>query len=303
MVSIAMMILFAGFYFLRGANLFSSENTYYCYFTDVQGLQGSAPVQVRGLGIGRVAEIKFEDNRVKVTITVSKDIKVGEGTVAKLISTDLLGSKAISLELAKSAALVKDEGTLPTAIEGGILDNLSTEISPLIGDIRIVVARLDTTVMSINGILNEETQTKLNASIGSLEVTMNNFSQLSQRLNNESAQLQSIIRNANSISSNLASNNQRISNILENAETTTNQLSRAPIEATVNDLQTAANQLQGVINKINTNQGSLGAIVNDKELYNNLNSSLSTLNKLMADLQEHPSRYINVTIFGRKRKN
>jgi phospholipid/cholesterol/gamma-HCH transport system substrate-binding protein len=303
LVAIAILILITGFYFLRGSNLFSRENTYYCYFANIQGLQASAPVQIKGFGVGRVAAIKLEGNRVKVTISVSKKTQIPEGTVAKLASADLLGSKVIALELGTGVVYVKNEGTLPTTIEGGIIDNLSTEISPLIQDIRVVIARLDTTVISINGILNEETQARLNNSIASLEVTMNNFSQLSQRLNNESAELQSIIRNANSIASNLADNNSRISNILRNAETTTNQLSRAPIEGTVKDLQTAANQLQGVINKINNNQGSLGMLVNDKELYTNLSNSLNTLNKLMADLQAHPSRYINVTIFGKKRKD
>jgi phospholipid/cholesterol/gamma-HCH transport system substrate-binding protein len=303
LVSIAILILFTGFYFLRGSNLFSSKNDYNCYFASVQGLQPSAPVQIRGLGVGRVSSITLEGEKVKVVISVSKDTKIPEGTIAKLASADLLGSKVISLELGKSASFVKADGTLQTSIEGGIIDNLSTEISPLIKDIRGVIARLDTTVISINGILNEETQTKLNSSIASLEVTMSNFSSLSQKLNNESAELQSIIHNANSISSNLAANNDRIGNILKNAEKTTDQLSRAPIEGTVNDLQAAANQLQGVINKINTNQGSLGMLVNDKELYNNLSSSLNSLNKLMADLKEHPSRYINVTIFGKKRKD
>ena len=303
LVAMAILILITGFYFLRGSNLFSRENTYFCYFNNIQGLQASAPVQIKGFGVGRVGAIKLDGKKVKVTISVSKKQSIPEGTVAKLASADLLGSKVISLELGNSAVAVKNEGVLPTTVEGGIIDNLSTEISPLIKDIRLVISRLDTTVISINGILNEETQTRLNSSIASLETTMNNFSQLSQRLNNESAQMQSIISNANSITANLADNNSRISNILRHAETTTDQLSRAPIEGTVKDLQTAANQLQGVIQKINSNQGSLGMLVNDKELYINLTNSLNTMNKLMADLQAHPSRYINVTIFGKKRKD
>ena len=303
LVAMAILILITGFYFLRGSNLFSRENTYFCYFNNIQGLQASAPVQIKGFGVGRVGAIKLDGKKVKVTISVSKKQSIPEGTVAKLASADLLGSKVISLELGTSAVAVKNEGILPTTVEGGIIDNLSTEISPLIKDIRLVISRLDTTVISINGILNEETQTRLNSSIASLETTMNNFSQLSQRLNNESAQMQSIISNANSITANLADNNSRISNILRHAETTTDQLSRAPIEGTVKDLQTAANQLQGVIQKINSNQGSLGMLVNDKELYINLTNSLNTMNKLMADLQAHPSRYINVTIFGKKRKD
>src|SRR5690606_38204315 len=132
--------------------------------------------------------------------------------------------------------------------------------------------------------LNESTATSLANTVNSLDVTMKNFSELSVKLNNESEQLAAVIRNANSITTNIADNNQSISNIIKNAEQTTNNLSAAPIQETVKELQSAAQQLDGILRKINNNEGSLGMIVNDKQLYGNLNETMKTLNDLMADM-------------------
>lgn len=304
LVAIAMAVLFVGFYLLKGANLFSGENEYYAYYDNVQGLTPSAAVQVKGLAVGRVAAIELNGgNKVKVTLATSKKIQIPKGTVAKLISADLLGSKVISLELGAGPGNEEDGATIAAKVEGGIIDNLSVEIAPLIQDIRHVVASLDTVVAGVNNILGPDTRQRLSSSVASLDVTMQNFSQLSQKLNAESAQIAAIIHNANSITTNLANSNQQVSNILKNADNISSQLSGAPLQQTLQDLQNTMSQIRGVIEKVNTNQGSLGMIVNDKEFYNNLQVTLKTLNALMADVNAHPSRYINVTIFGKKNKD
>ena len=222
--------------------------------------------------------------------------------MAKLTATDLLGSKAISLELTNSQAIVKDEDTLSSAVQGGIIDAISVEITPLIKDMRHAVGSLDTVLSTVNGVLDVQARENLKQTLANLDATMANFSQLSHRLNAESGELAHVIRNANSITTNLASNNERITRIINNAALTTDQLSKAPIEQTMKDLQNTIQQLQGVVNKVNSKDGSLGMLVNDDGLYNSLNSSLGTLNSLMADIQAHPTRYINVTIFGRKKQ-
>lgn len=305
LVAAALLIFFAGFYFLKGANLFSGENEYYAYFDDVQGLQTSSAVQVKGLTVGRVVAISLnkEDGKVKVQLAVNKKIKVTDGSAIKLASSDLLGTKVLKLEIAAGDKQIVDEATLPAKIEGGLIDNLSGEIAPLIADIRHVVSTLDTVLLGVNNMLNPETRQHLSNSVASLDVTLKNFSSLSEKLNNESNQLASVIRNANSITTNLANSNQQITNIMKNADNISNQLANAPIEQTVKDLQATISQLNGIMNKINNNEGSLGMLVNDKALHNNLAESLKTLNALMADINAHPSRYINVSIFGRKNKN
>ncbi|WP_276132287.1 MlaD family protein [Polluticoccus soli] len=304
LVAVSLLIFFAGFYFLKGANLFSGENEYYVYYDDVQGLQPSASVQVKGLSVGRVSKIELNGGgKVKVMLAVSKKIKVVQGSSATLTTADLLGTKVIRLNMGASTTELEDEATIPGSVEGGMLDNISVEIAPLIKDVRHVVAVLDTVVIGFNDMLNPVTRQRLTNSVASLDVTMRNFSQLSDKLNRESAHLASIIRNTNSFTGNLASNNEQINQMIRNANTTMDQFSKAPINQTIKDLNHTIAQLQGVVNKVNENQGSLGMLVNDKQLYNNLTEAIKTLNFLMADINAHPSRYINVTIFGKKYKD
>lgn len=303
LVTVAMLILFSGFYFLKGANIFSGENDYFVYYDNVQGLQASAPVQIKGMSVGRVSNIALNgDGKVKVTLAVNKKTKIPRGTIAKLASADLLGSKVISLEFSDNKEIAEDDETLPSKIEGGIIDAISVEITPLLRDMRHTVGILDSVMMSVNGVLDVNAQKNLKNSIANLDATMTNFSQLSNQLNAQSGELTHIIQNANSISTNLANNNENISHILNNAASISDQLNKAPIQQTLTELQNTIDQLQAVVNKVNSKDGSLGMLINDKELYNNLNTSLGTLNGLMSDIEAHPTRYINVTIFGRKKQ-
>jgi len=302
LVAISIFILFAGFYFLKGANLFSGENEYYAYFDDVQGLQPSASVQIKGLSIGRVANIELNGGgKVKVTLAVDKKIKILSGTSVQLASADLLGTKVINIEPGAGPAELEEEATLPATVEGGLIDNLSVEITPLIQDLRHVVASLDTVMGGINSMLGPETRQHFSSSVASLDATMQNFSALSQKLKNESDELAGIIRNTNSITGNLAKNNEQITGIINNTQKISDNLAQAPISETVKNLNETLQELQGIVSKINNNQGSLGMLVNDKQMYNNLTETAKTLDELLGDLKAHPYRYINLTIFGRKR--
>lgn len=304
LVTMSILVFFAGFYFLKGANLFSGENEYYIYYDNVQGLQSSASVMVKGLGVGRVSSIELIDSeKVKVTVAVNSNVDIKVGTVAELASADLLGTKVIKLKQGAGTTVAEDGSTLEGTIESGVIDNLSVEISPLVKDLRHVVASLDTVLVGVSGVLNESTANSLANTVTSLDLTMKNFSELAEKLNRESDNLTGIIQNAKSITDNLADNNEEISKIIKNAETTTDQLAAAPIQETINELKSASEQLDALLQKINSSQGTLGMMVNDKQLYDNLTNSLSTLNALMADINANPSRYINVTIFGKKKKN
>lgn len=303
LVSISVLILFAGFYFLKGSNVFSGEKEYYCFYENVQGLQTSSNVQIRGLNVGRVSRTELIDGKgVRVVVAISKKIELPKGTMATLASADLLGTKLIRLDMGTGPGILEAGDSLHTAIEGSLIDNLSGQVSPLLKDVRTVIATLDTVLLGVNNIVNAQNQQAIASSIASLSTTTGNFAKLSATLNNSSAEISSIIHNANSVTANLAQNNDNIKHILSNLSNTTDQLNKAPIAQTFNDLQAITNQLQGVVNKVNSGQGSLGMLVTDKNLYNNLTNSLNSLNLLMADLKEHPSRYVNISVFGKKNK-
>ena len=302
MVTVALVILFLGFYFLKGANVFSSDKQYYCYYTNVDGLQSSAYVMTRGLNVGHVSKIELVDNKeVKVTITINKSVEVPTGTVAALASGDLLGAKVINLDQGKGPGLIEGGATLPTIKESGLVDKVSDQLTPRLAELKETISLFNTTLNGINNVVGDQNQKALADAINSIKTTADNLSKLSASLNAESGEMTQIIHNANSITGNLAKNNDTIQHILANASNITKQLANAPIQKTITDLQKSVAELHGVMDKINNNQGSLGMLINNKDVYNNLNSSLKSLNDLMADIKAHPSHYINVTVFGSKK--
>lgn len=289
LVSISVLIFFAGFYFLKGSNFFTSQNKYYCFFDKVDGLQVSANVQVRGMNIGRVSDIELEDNKVKVTITVNKTVKVDKGTKAVLASADLIsGTKVIKLELSDNTELLAKGSEIPAEIERGILDNISNDMSPVVATAKKVMIELDSVVSGVKDVMSKRNKEAITNSVASIEATTANIAVLSEKLKNQSGHIQNILVNADTLTRNFSKASDQVAN--------------APIKQTVEEMQATISELREVVNKINTGEGSMGKLVNDKELYNNLNNSLNSLDKLMVDLKAHPSRYINLTIFGRRNK-
>ena len=303
MVGLSVLVLFAGFYFLRGSNVFSSEYTYYAYYDNVSGLQPSAAVQVKGFQVGKVSKIELNGgNRVKVSISIPNKTRLPKGTIAKLTSLDLLGTKGIGLDLGAGPDLVDDQATLADAVEGGIVDKISVEVTPLLTDVRKVVNNVDSVLTAVNMIFSQQARDDLQKSISGLHVSMDHFSNLSNTLDRQSDAIARIIQNADKIAANLANNNSNIDQTLKNLKTTTDNLSQARIQETIAKLEKMADELNIVMQKVNSGQGTIGMAVNDKQLYNEVNTTLKSLNELTTDLKAHPSRYINVTIFGRKAK-
>jgi phospholipid/cholesterol/gamma-HCH transport system substrate-binding protein len=303
-VTIALFIL--GFNFLRGRGVFSSDKKYYVYYDNVQGLQESAVVQLNGFAIGKVAETELElqpVRRIKVTLLLNKEIKVPRGSIAQLASADLIsGTKLIALNMTNDPTPIPEGGVITGKASGGILDNLGDQVSPLVGVLQHTVVSLDTLLNTVNNIINDDTRKHLNSSFASLEIVLQQLSGLTTQLNAQSGNLAGMIKNANSITGNLANSNERITNTLGNLESFSTSLNKAPVQQTVEELQRAAASLQGIVSKINDNDGTLGMLLSDKKLYNNLSSTLNTLDTLLGDINRHPAKYINISVFGRKAK-
>ena len=297
---ISLVIFFIGFYFLKGTPVFSSDQEFYCYYHNVEGLQNSANVQINGLNVGRVAAMQLEPGKgVKVTLSISKRIKLPTGTIASLESFDLLGTKMIRLDLGPGPETLKPRAELATMREGGIVDNVSAELTPRLKELKSTITSFDTTLAGVNGMVTAQNQAEIASAVHSIKITADNLAELSSALKSEGSVINDILRNANSITANLAKNNDTINRILANFNSISRQLANAPIQKTVTDLHETITEIKGIADKINNNQGSLGMLINNKEFYNNLNSSLRSLDSLEVDIKAHPHRYINVTIFGK----
>jgi len=303
LVTVSLVIFFIGFYFLKGASLFSNDKDYYCYYSNVDGLQNSANVQIRGLNIGHVSGMHLVDGKgVRVTVSIGKNVEIPEGTIASLVSFDLLGTKMVRLDLGNGPAMLPPGASLPTNSEGGIVDNVSAELTPRLQEMKATIVSFDSALSGINAVVSYQNQKAIAAAIKSIQTTADNLAELSSALKNEGGEMTGILHNANSITANLARNNDTINRILTNINKLSGQLAKAPVQKTVMELQKTIADFQGIADKINNNEGSLGMLINNKDLYNNLNNSLRTLNSLMSDIQAHPSHYVNVTVFGKKKK-
>lgn len=304
MVVVSTIVIVLGTYFLKGFNLFSSDNNYYCYFDNVEGLTPSAAVQVKGKIVGNVSDVILRGNdKVKVVIVVDKNVKLPKGTTASLFAPDLMSGKALRLNLSNSTEILPDESELPTIIELGIVDKITGKIDPVLTNANTIMYRLDSIMVAVQTMINPETQKNIQSSVASLELTMKNFASLSSSLNKESAQLAGIIRNSNTITANLANNSKNIDAIVANLKTTTDKLSKADLDKTINTLEKTLAETQTLLAKINRGEGSLGMMANDKKLYNNLSASMTSLDQLLDDLKKHPSRYINIRVFGKAPKD
>ncbi len=304
LVAIAGVIFFAGFSFLKGSDVFSSDSEYYCYYPTVDGLQKSSVVQVKGINIGQVADMELAGEKgVKVTLSIHNSAAIPEGTIASLASSDLLGTKIIRLDMGKGPATMPAKSVLASNKDGSMVDKLSGELTPRLEELKGTIIAFNQALNNVNALVGDENQKAITGAIQSLKATSDNLAHLSAAIDKESGQISSILRNANSVTANLAKSNDTVQRILSNTSRITGQLANAPIQKTLADLQKTTAQLQSIMDKINNNQGSLGMFINNKDAYNNLNNSLKSITNLTDDLKARPSRYINVSVFGGKKKD
>ena len=299
----AILALFLGFNFLKGNSLFNTDNEYFTHYDDVTGLTPAAKVMINGYQVGKVSDIEMMANKhFKVTLSIKDDYRVTKGSIAQLLSNDLLsGAKVITLIPGSSNELAPDGSTLNGQSSAGILDNLGNNVSPMISNV-------DSVITSVKAIVDEDARMHLKNSMASLEVTMRQMELLTAALNQQSSNLNAVMTNANStmrytnsVAQNLANSNARVTAILSNAEGATNQINQAKIRETVDNLEAATNRLNSLIAKLDTDKGTLGLLVNDPKLYNNLTKTVEDLGNLADDLKKHPGKYINISVFGSRK--
>lgn len=292
-----LVILFFGIKFLKGSDIFQKENTYYAYYNDVSGMLVSSNVLVNGLRVGYVKEIEATNERADnflVTFTCSSDIKIPQDSKITLFSADLLGSKALKLQLGTSSKIIEDGDTLSSDRELGMLDNLGASVTPLMNN-------LDSILTSLNKILNTQTQNSLQNTIANLETTTSKLSSISCDLDNlmtsEKTKLAKIIENTESITANFKENNEKLSNIIANVDNIVDSAAKANIGTTLIETGKSIEKLNTVLGVIEKGKGNVGLLINDEELYKSLDNSAKNLNKLIEDIKENPKKYINVSVF------
>lgn len=300
---VALGLLIAGFNFLKGRDVFNRTKKIYAVFDKLGALAKSNEVKINGLTIGSVYDMEETDKNVsgiKVTISLSRDINIPSNSVA-YISAPIagLGSSTILIEKGDATTYLKDGDVINTRIDEGLLGGLTSEVAPTLAKIRNALDSLNRVFGNINKLFDSDTKGNLQSTIANLNTATRSLSQLMDSKNGPVAQT---LDNVNSITGNFRKNNDSITAIINNTKRFTDQLSAMDLKQTMDTLQSAIVTLKSTIGKIASNEGSLGALINDRQLYDKLNDVLLSSEILLDDLRTHPKRYVNFSIFGKKDK-
>lgn len=300
-VAIAIMIL--GFNFLKGKNLFEKNDKIYAVFPKVTGLTTSNPVMINGLQVGMVYKIdnisKNITDGILVTINLARDVNIPKNSVAS-ISADLLGGATVNIDLGNSTDYVQNGDTLGSRLKAGLLDEVTASLNPALKNLDGTLQSLDSLIQVVGTYFDPATKNnfqKIFANLSAASASVNTL------VASHNSSLNKTLDNMSRITGNLDSNKQTINATLGNLQATSQHLADLKLEETVKSLNATMASLNGVIAKANSKDGSIGLLLNDKKLYNNLESTTRSLNTLLDDLRVHPKRYVSVSVFGKKDKS
>jgi phospholipid/cholesterol/gamma-HCH transport system substrate-binding protein len=281
-------VLFYGLQFLKGLTVFSNDSEYYVLFDDVSGLASSSPVYANGYKVGVVKDIEYDyspQGKLVALLGLDKQIRLPRGSQAE-ISSDLLGNIKINLILGQDPITMMAPGDTLT---GGIEQGMMGKLGNMVPAIEAIMPKLDSIMTSLNLLLADP----------ALRNTLHNVEGMTGHLNATSQQLSQL---SASLNRDVPGMMKKADGVLDNTQQLTANLSAVDVAAmTAKVNQTLAN-VEQMTQKLNSNEGTLGLLMRDATLYNNLSSTAASADSLLIDLKAHPKRYVHFSVFGKKDK-
>jgi phospholipid/cholesterol/gamma-HCH transport system substrate-binding protein len=301
---VAIAVLIWGLMYLKGLELFKSKRTFYAMYDYVNGLVAANPVSIKGMKVGQVKTLYFskkDPGKIIVQLVIENDYPIPRNSVAKIVSTGLIGSKEIEIELGNSKELLANGDTLNALTEATLGEEVNRQILPLKKKAENLISSIDTVATIVQELLNKNTRDNLVEAIEHVKEALQNLAHTTYNIDTlvetQRMHLASIISNVESISSNLRQNNDKIKNILANFSNLSDSLVKANVPAILNKVDKTISDLDIAIGKINKGEGSIGLLLNDKKLYDEVTKAAKDLNLLLEDIKANPSKYVKVSVF------
>ena len=297
LIIIASGLLFWGLNFLKGNNPFNPKLSYFALYSNVEGLNISSKVTLNGYKIGKVEKISFTPGNygnVLVEFSLGQDIKIPDSTVAQIYSLDLMGTKAIQLDFSNHTTFYSVGDTLFSETEQDLKEQVSAQMLPLKLKAEDLMVSIEDAMKVVREIFSVTNKAHIDKSLASLDKTFTTLrhtsTELDSLLSNNRGRLGAIFANVESITSNLKNNNEQINLILKNLSDVSDSLAKSKLLSTINNANKAMESVYNIMAKIERGEGTMGMLINNDSLYNNLNKSSEDLDKLLIDLRENPKR-------------
>lgn len=285
---VGILVLFFGLEFLKGMSLFSNDNTYYVSFKDISGLSSSNPIYADGYKVGVVKHIQYDYDRggdILVQIDVNKDLRIPKGSSAE-IESDIMGNVKMNLLLANNPRERVNPGE---TIIGAKNNGLMGKVAGLLPSVEVMLPKLDSILTNLNALLADP----------ALVNSLHNIEGITNNLNTSSKQLNVLMA---SLNKNVPQMMHKANSTLSNTDRLTANLARLDVANTLAQVDQTIANLKGFTNQLNSREGSLGLLMHDASLYNNLNKTMQSADSLLINVRQHPKRYVHFSLFGRKDK-
>lgn len=287
-----------GYNYLKGLNLFEgSLKTYFTEYGNVQGLNTASVVTINGVEVGKVVNINFNKDpekrgRLLVEFSVENDFEFSKNSIAKIYSASLMGGKSLAIIPSYEGEIAKPGDFLKGEIESDIFSSVTEKLNPLQAKVENVIVSADSLLVGLNDVIDVKTRENLKSSIAELHTTISNFKSVSgnvdELIKNNEEKLGNTLDKANIMATNLA--------ILSDS------LANANIGTTVKNLEITVNSLNKILKNVESGDGTLGKLVTDEEMYNNLTNASKELEELLREMKLHPKRFVHFSLFGKKDK-
>ena len=292
-VLLTILLFIFGFNYLKGSSILDKQKTIYAVYDEVDGLLVGANVMINGLSIGNVTELDFLPNSTKILVTlkVKDKLNFSSKSTASIYETGVLGGLAISIDpIFERESIVKTGDTLMSSVRPGLTELINRQIEPLSRQLQSTITSVDSIFTGASNVLNRQTQEEIKESISVLTSAIN-------AINNSSLIIEETLTSKNSQINNTIENFEKISSNLSNVS---DELNSFDISSLLFNLEVTVDGISSIVDKLDSDNSTLGKLVNKDEIYNNLNSSIESLNILINDIKANPKKYVHFSVFGRK---
>ncbi|MEL6812315.1 MAG: MlaD family protein [Bacteroidota bacterium] len=295
LVILGILLFIFGFNFLKNSDLISSKRVFYVKYENVSGLSLSAPVTINGLQIGKVEKINLpdENGKLKVEFSIDADYQFAKTSTVQIYSSGFISGNNLGIIPDYNSTIMAQSGDeLKGDIQVGLIDNIMDKFDPLEASLTETLSKLDTVLGGVSEVLDEKTKANLRSSIANLNATMTSFNGVSRDMKNL-----------------LDGNKDKLSNTFANLDTTaenfaqlSDSLAQIKTGELVKNMETTISKLNSIAEGIDNGEGSVGKLLKDEKLYDNLTGASKQLEELLEDMKLNPKRYVHFSLFGKRPK-